>query len=237
MLDAIPRAIAGHSVVPVVIDDGSTDRTAEVAAAHGALVERLPFNQGGGAALRRGFESARRTGAAYVVTMDADGQHLPSEMSSLVEPVIAGRADLAVGSRVLGSAEPNTVARELGIVVFNRIVSLLTRTHVSDCSNGFRAMRTGILDSLDLREQQFHTSEFLIEVLARKFVVVTVPVTVARRTHGTTKKPHTLRYGLGFTRAIVRTWIRTRLPAARPSPRIAHTPPEPAQPVPGPHAE
>src|SRR4051794_69650 len=108
VLAAIPAEACGLPVVSVVIDDGSTDQTAAVAAAAGARVERLGVNQGGGAALRRGFALARAEGAAFVVTMDADGQHLPGELTQLLEPVVEGRADLAIGSRVLGSAEPNT---------------------------------------------------------------------------------------------------------------------------------
>src|SRR3954469_15492926 len=86
-------------------------------------------------------------------------------------------------------------------------------------------MRAEVLESLDLRQRQFHTSEFLIQALARGIRVVEVPITVARRTHGVTKKPRALGYGFGFARAIVVTWLRTRsVRAARPSPRIGRTP-------------
>jgi glycosyltransferase involved in cell wall biosynthesis len=229
VLDAMPRSACGLPLVPVVIDDGSTDATATVAAIHGARVERLEGNHGGGAALQRGFAVAHADGASYVVTMDADGQHLPQELERLLAPVVAGEADLAIGSRVLGSAEPNTFARELGIAVFNRLISFLTRTSISDCSNGYRAMRAELPAELDLRQTQFHTSEFLVQALARGFRVTEVPVTIARRTHGTTKKPGALGYGFGFGRAIVGTWLRTlRSRAARPNRRSAHTPNAPA---------
>lgn len=228
VLRALPDRVGELPLVPVVVDDGSTDATAVVAAGHGARVERLGQNRGGGAALRRGFAVARTDGAAYVVTMDADGQHLPRELPAVLAPVLAGDADVAIGSRTLGSAEPNTFARELGIAVFNRLISFLTRTQITDCSNSYRAMRTDVLDALELRQDQFHTSEFLIQALAHGFRVVEVPVTVARRTHGTTKKPRALRYGFGFTRAIVTTWLATkRRRAVRPSPRSARTPSAP----------
>ena len=110
---------------------------------------------------------------------------------------------MAHGSRVLGRAEPNQYARELGIVFFNRIVSLITRTKVSDCSNGYRAVRSDVLPQLVLRQEQFHTSEFLIEALRRGIPAKEVPVTVARRMHGHSKKPAVVRYGLGFANAIV----------------------------------
>ena len=123
------------------MDDGSRDGTGEVAAQHGAVVARHVINRGGGAALRTGYRLLADSGARIVVTLDADGQHLPSEMERLVEPVLSGEVAVAHGSRVLGEAEPNHYARELGIVFFNRMVSLITRTKVSDCSNGYRAVR------------------------------------------------------------------------------------------------
>lgn len=234
VLAALPADACGFPIVPVVIDDGSEDQTADVAAAGGARVERLTVNQGGGAALRRGFALARAESAAFVVTMDADGQHLPGDLTRLLEPVVQGHAELAIGSRVIGTAEPNTFARDLGIRVFNRLASFLTSTEISDCSNGYRAMRAEILDSLDLRQEQFHTSEFLIQALAGGIRVVEVPVTVARRTHGVTKKPRALGYGFGFAQAIVVTWLRTRsVRAARPSRRSGRTQNAPEPLVPG----
>ena len=147
-------------------------------------------------------------GAEVVVTLDADGQHLPSEMSRLVEPVLSGEVEMAHGSRVLGHAEPNSFAREAGIVFFNRTVSFITRTKVTDCSNGYRAVRTTVLPQLVLRQEQFHTSEFMIEAIKRGIPAKEVPITVEKRLHGHSKKPAVVRYGVGFANAIVRTWLR-----------------------------
>ena len=88
------------------------------------------------------------------------------------------------------------------------MVSLITRTKVSDCSNGYRAVRADVLPQLVLRQEQFHTSEFLIEAIKRGIPAKEVPVTVARRLHGHSKKPAVVRYGLGFANAIVRAWLR-----------------------------
>ena len=114
----------------------------------------------------------------------------------------------ARGSGVLGGAERTPAAREAGIVFFNRLVSLITRTHVTDCSNGYRAVRVDVLGALVLRQEQFHTSEFMIEAIKRGVPATEVGVTVDRRIHGHSKKPAVLRYGLGFTNAIMRTWLR-----------------------------
>ncbi|HWM55784.1 MAG TPA: glycosyltransferase family 2 protein [Solirubrobacterales bacterium] len=208
VLDLIPDEACGRPTAVLVVDDGSRDGTGDVAAEHGAVVARHVINRGGGAALRTGYRLMVESGAEIVVTLDADGQHLPAEMERLVQPVLDGEVDVAHGSRVLGHADRNHFARELGIVFFNRLVSLITRTKVSDCSNGYRAVRTTALPQLVLRQEQFHTSEFMIEAIKREIPAKEVPVTVERRLHGHSKKPAVVRYGLGFANAIVRTWLR-----------------------------
>jgi hypothetical protein len=208
VLDQMPKEVCGVETEVLVVDDGSRDGTGDVAAEHGAPVARHVTNRGGGAALRTGYRLMVESGALIVVTLDADGQHLPSEMPRLVEPVLSGEVDVAHGSRVLGHADRNTRARELGIVFFNRLVSFITRTHVTDCSNGYRAVRTTVLPQLVLRQEQFHTSEFMIEAIKRGVPAKEIPITVEQRLHGHSKKPAVMRYGLGFANAIVRTWLR-----------------------------
>ena len=208
VLDQMPAEVCGVETAVLVVDDGSRDGTGDIAAEHGAAVARHVINRGGGAALRTGYRLMVDSEAEIVVTLDADGQHLPSEMERLVKPVLDGEVDLAHGSRVLGQAERNHLARELGIVFFNRLVSLITRTHVTDCSNGYRAVRATVLPQLVLRQEQFHTSEFMIEAIKRGIPAKEVPITVERRLHGHSKKPAVVRYGLGFANAIVRTWLR-----------------------------
>jgi Glycosyl transferase family 2 len=208
VLDRIPFEVCERQTEVLVVDDGSRDGTGEVARQHGAAVARHVINRGGGAALRTGYRLLADAGAEIVVTLDADGQHIPSEMERLVEPVLSGDVDVAHGSRVLGQAERNHIARELGIVFFNRLVSFITRTHVSDCSNGYRAVRVSVLPQLVLRQEQFHTSEFMIEAIKRGVPAKEVPVTVEQRLHGHSKKPAVVRYGVGFANAIVRTWLR-----------------------------
>jgi Glycosyl transferase family 2 len=208
VLAKMPAEVCGVETAVLVVDDGSRDGTGDVAAEHGAAVARHVINRGGGAALRTGYRLMVDSGAEVVVTLDADGQHLPSEMERLVKPVLDGEVDVAHGSRVLGEADRNHLARELGIVFFNRLVSLITRTHVTDCSNGYRAVRASALPQLVLRQEQFHTSEFMIEAIKRGVPAKEVPVTVERRLHGHSKKPAVIRYGLGFANAIFRTWLR-----------------------------
>jgi len=209
LLPHMPSQLAGVPAAVLVVDDGSADDTAGATLRAGAVLACLPENRGGGAALRVGYALMVQAGADVVVTMDADGQHRPEELARLVEPVLAGRAQLAQGSRILGSAEPGTFARELGIDLFNRLVRLLTGVVVTDCSNSFRAMRSELLPELELLQPQFHAAEFLIEAITRGFSLEEVPVSVLRRQHGRSKKPATLRYGLGFSWAIIGAWSRS----------------------------
>jgi GT2 family glycosyltransferase len=208
VLDRVPAQVCGIETALLVVDDGSRDGTDEVARAHGAIVARHVVNRGGGAALRTGYRLLADSGVRIVVTLDADGQHLPEEMERLVRPVVDGEVAVAHGSRVLGEAEANHPAREAGIVFFNKLVSLITRTHVTDCSNGYRAVRADVLKTLVLRQEQFHTSEFMIEAIKRGIPAREVPVTVVSRLSGHSKKPAVVRYGMGFANAIFRTWLR-----------------------------
>jgi len=208
VLERIPDEVCGEPTAVLVVDDGSRDGTAEAAEAAGAVVARHVINRGGGAALRTGYRLLSDSKANIVVTLDADGQHLPSEMPRLVEPVLSGEVAMAHGSRVLGDAEQNHRARELGIVFFNKVVSFITRTKVTDSSNGYRAVRADVLPTLVLRQEQFHTSEFMIEAIKRGIPSREVPVTIVARLSGHSKKPAVVRYGMGFANAIARTWLR-----------------------------
>jgi glycosyltransferase involved in cell wall biosynthesis len=135
------------SIDVVVVDDASTDDTAEVAEAHGAVVLRLPFNVGIGGAVQTGFRFAVDEGYELAVRLDGDGQHAASEIPRILGPVEAGEADLVIGSRFVdgsGSYRP-PLARRLGIRVFARLVSLLGGQRVTDTTSGFVALnRTGI---------------------------------------------------------------------------------------------
>jgi hypothetical protein len=208
ILADMPRAVLGIPVVPVVVADGCTDATEATARNLGALVIQRDLRRGSGAAVRLGYEAAVGFGAQIVVTMDADGQHDPREMHRLVEPLIAGQADMVQGSRVLGEFEVESAVRERGVRLFARLISTLGGTKITDPSTGYRAMTADVLRHLDLRQDQFYVSEMILDATRKNFRVLEVPVSIRRRASGTTKKPPALRYAWGFSKAIVRTWLR-----------------------------
>ncbi len=116
----------------VVVSDGSTDRTAEVAAAAGAHVVSLPFNLGIGGAVQTGFRFAWEGGYELAVRLDGDGQHYPSQQRAIVAPVVADEADLAIGSRFLESGGyRSSAARRFGIRVLARVVSWIARQRLT----------------------------------------------------------------------------------------------------------
>jgi hypothetical protein len=204
----IPRELDGYQVVPIVVSDGSEDETARVAREAGALVAELPIRRGGGLALRVGYEIALQLGVEIVVTFDADGQHAPEEIDVVVEPIVSGRADYVSGSRLLGDFERESLIRHVGVHVFSRLVTVLTGQRITDPSSGYRAARADLLRRLVLQQDQFWTSEILIEALRHRARVIEVPITVAARAGGRTKKPKPIRYGWNFSKVIIQTWLR-----------------------------
>ncbi len=207
VLAGIPENVAGLAVNVLVIDDGSQDATAAQAQLAGAHVVRHLVNCGQGAALQTGYVVAQEVQAEIVVTMDADGQHDPAELAGLVGPIIEDRADFVVGSRRLGAYATESRARNAGVTVFTRLVNLLGGTRVSDIANGFRAVRVSRLVDLRFIEDQFHNPELVIRAARAGLRVAEAPVTIRLRASGTTKKGGNLRYGLGFLRVMLKTWL------------------------------
>lgn len=208
VLAELPRELLGHCVEPVVVVDGGTDGTADVARAAGFTTLVHPVNRGQGDALRTGFAYAQRRGAAIVMTMDADGQHRPEDMASLVEPIVAGEADYVQGSRFLGAYDDAGSARDVGIRCFTGLINLVSRAGQTDCTNGFRAIRVSSLAQMHLEEPRFSAPEIIIEAARRGLRMREVPVHIRARSHGESKKPRRLGYPLGFLGVISRTASR-----------------------------
>jgi glycosyltransferase involved in cell wall biosynthesis len=210
VLREVPTEACGLQVDTLVIDDGSTDATSAVARAGGAYVVTLERNRGHGVALRVGYRLARERGARFIVTLDGDGQWNPSELPVVLEPVVTGEADFAIGSRVLGGAETDDAFRHAGVHVFGALVRLLTRSRVTDTSSGFRAMRVEVTETVRQDEVQYQTTELLIGALAQGYRVVERPITMRKRMAGQSKKGHNVLYGLRYARVILATWARER---------------------------
>ncbi len=207
VLGVIPEEIEGLAVETIVVSDGSDDATERVAAAHGALVVGRDLRRGQGAAVTLGYRVALARGAAVIATCDADGQYDPLELPRLVAPILAGDADVVHGSRVLGAYESPLRGRAYGVKVFAWLTSAMTRTPITDPASGFRAFTPEALRALEFRENQFHASEVTVAAAKRGFRVKEVPCTFRERSAGVTKKPPLFRYGYGYARTLLRTWL------------------------------
>jgi len=209
LLPLIPKQIDGVEIGVLVVDDGSHDNTyVAVTAIPGICVVKNLINRGGGAALRLGYDILQKAGVDYCVTMDADGQHRPDDIKNVLLPVIENRFDCVIGSRILGDREKANWLRITGVYFFGRIVSALLGKKITDPSSGFRAFRMEAMASIQLHEDQYHTSELIIEAVKKGLRIGEVPITILRRKFGKSKKGKDLTYGFQFAKIIIKTWWR-----------------------------
>ena len=131
----------------IVVDDGSLDRTAEIAKKAGAEVVVHKANMGKGGALKTGFKAAVEMGADVIVTMDSDGQHNPADIPKLIAPIIEGDADIVNGSRYLNGLGKNTpIYRRVGQTVLDRVTDISSGVKITDSQSGFRAFAASTIN-------------------------------------------------------------------------------------------
>ena len=188
MIGRVVRDIKRHApdFDVVVVDDGSLDATAAAAEAEGATVLRLPFNLGIGGAMQAGYKYALHRNYDLAVQVDGDGQHDPALLPRLEKALHSGSAEMVWGSRFLEDAGYEvSKPRRMGQVIFARLVSTITREHVSDPTSGFRMTnRRGI--ELFARDypHDFPEVEAILMVHAHDLQMREVPVWMRPRTHG-----------------------------------------------------
>ena len=171
----------------VVVDDGSSDQTAALAEGDGVKVLKLPFNLGYGAAVQSGMLYGVEAGYDLCVLIDGDGQHDPQYIADLIAPVEAGQADLALGSRFLGKADYSIpLARRLGILLFRKLASLITRQHITDPTSGFQAINRRLMRFFvnDNYPHDYPDADTLIRLYFAGFKIKEVPVTIRPRLRG-----------------------------------------------------
>lgn len=170
----------------VVISDGSADRTAEVATEHGAHVVRLPFNLGIGGAVQTGFRYAWEHGYELAVRCDGDGQHDPSELPKVLAPVLAGEADICVGSRFAGDeGYRSSAVRRVGIRLLAVAVSAIARQRVTDTTSGFQALNRKALALFAADyPHDYPEVEGMVMTIKHRLRLQEVPVKMREREHG-----------------------------------------------------
>lgn len=204
----------------LVVDDGSKDQTAKVAAESGAVVLSLPFNLGVGGALRTGFKYAVSNHYDTVIQVDADGQHLPAEVQKLLATANESEADLIIGSRFIGATKNQelsvSIVRRLGMKLLALVASKATGTTLTDTTSGFRLIRGSLLVAFS---HQFATNylgdtfEAVISAGRAGYAVQEIPVDMQDRQFGVSSASLTQAVAFflkAFTVALLR--LQTQIP-------------------------
>lgn len=224
-LIAVIQTVVGDMADIVVVNDGSRDNTAGVALRAGAVVITHPFNMGYGVTIQTGYKYAYAKGYEYLVQIDGDGQHDPMYILRLLEPVMKGIADLALGSRFqdAGSYNPPMI-RRAGMYFFGSLVSLLIGRRISDPTSGYQALNRSVIAFLtsDTFPYDYPDADVLLMLGLNGFSINEVPVRMYANSVGKTMhnglKP--LYYVFKMLLSMIVTLLRKRSPytgAGRPN--------------------
>ena len=202
LIDAIPASIPGiTTLTTIVVDDGSTDGTGEVARRHGAQVVRHARNRGTGRAFMSGVAAALAAGADIIVSMDADGQFAAADVARLIAPILGGDADVALctrfgpGNQLIGRMPP---VRRFGNWLLSRIIGLAAGQRFTDVSCGFRAFTRDAARLVDIHSEFEYAHESLLTWRrhGRRLVEVALPVRAQRPIGESRVAPSVAHYAL-----------------------------------------
>lgn len=170
----------------LVVNDGSGDRTADIALERGALLLSQPYNMGIGATMQTGYKYALLKGYDVAVQVDADGQHPADQIKFLLDPIINERADLVVGSRFLGEGKYKpSIARGFGMAFFSGLVSIIIKEKITDTTSGFRAAGRDCIEFFCERyPDDYPEVEALVLLHKKGFSIMEVPVRMVERVSG-----------------------------------------------------
>ncbi len=186
VINRIPRRLHGFGDVTVlVIDDGSSDATSNVAAHAGAeVVVRHSTNLGLGKTFGDGLKTALMMGAEVIVNIDADGQYDPEEIPLLLEPIRGGEADIVLGNRQIDQLSHMSRSRRWGNHMASWVTRHLSGLDVQDCQTGFRALTRKAALKLTLQGGYTYTQEMIVQAASRGLLVAEIPITFRRRESG-----------------------------------------------------
>lgn len=206
-LKALPRTVEGFDVVEwLVIDDGSRDRTVEVALEHGVdHVVRVPTNRGLANGFRTGLRACVQLGADVIVNTDADNQYSAEDIPTLVKPINEGRADIVVGARPIATTAHFSWRKKLLQFLGSFVVRTASTTPVADAPSGFRAITREVAKRLNVFSDYTYTLETIIQAGHQRLRVVSVPI----RTNADLRPSKLLKSISSYVRFSAITIIRT----------------------------
>ena len=170
----------------LVVNDGSTDLTSEIAKSKGAIVLNLPFNLGIGGAMQAGYQYAYEKGFDIAIQVDADGQHDPKEIPKLLHALDEKKVDMVIGSRFLGDSEfKSSLMRRIGISIFSRVISTIAGQKITDPTSGFRAAnRKAIQLFASNYPQDYPEPEAVVLLHQCRLKIGEIPVGMSKRYSG-----------------------------------------------------
>lgn len=205
-LAALPKEIPGVDIIEtLVIDDGSSDRTIEVARAHGVHhIVGFSRNKGLARGFMLGIQSALERGADIIVNTDADNQYRGEDIALLVKPILDGMADVVIGARPIGSVEHFSLVKKVLQKLGSAVVKLVSGTQVQDAPSGFRAFSRDAALRLNVFSKYTYTLETIIQAGQKNMTVMSVPV----RVNPDLRPSRLVRSITGYVRKSVTTIIR-----------------------------
>ncbi len=195
----------------VVVDDGSTDMTRDVAELAGARVISHDRNRGYGEAIKSCISAAREDGADILITIDGDGQHNSNEIPRLLEPILRNKAEIVIGSRFIKKSKQMPAYRKLGINIINFLWNMGSRTKVTDSQSGFRAYSMSVMGNIDFSESGMGMSIEILEK-ARKYElkIKEVPISCSYNNNNSHISLKAIRHGFSVASGVIRIRIRDK---------------------------
>ncbi|MEA3254639.1 MAG: glycosyltransferase family 2 protein [Candidatus Altiarchaeota archaeon] len=211
VIKEIPRDIADEVKV-VVIDDGSVDKTMEVAKEAGAdEVISFKHNRGLGSAFRTALETALEMDADILVNVDADNQYDPKEIPQLIKPIIDEEVDMVLGSRFKGAIEGMSLQKRIGNILATKATSFASGFHISDAQTGFRAYSRNAILRLNMTSDYTYVQETIIQAAKKGLKITEIPCTFRRREYGDSRLISSMfSYAKNAIAIILRTYLRYR---------------------------
>lgn len=205
----IPRDIADEVNV-IVIDDGSTDKTAEIAREAGAdRIISFKQNRGLGSVFRTALETALEMNVDILVNIDADNQYDPKEIPELVRPIIKEEADIVLGSRFRGTIEEMPLQKRIGNILVTKVTSFASGFLVSDAQTGFRAYSKEAILRLDIFSDYTYVQETIIQAANKGLKITEIPCTFRKRRYGDSRLiSNIFDYAKNSIAIILRTYLR-----------------------------